>query len=180
MTLPPEFPEPPVLQWLVRNPTGIPRRTALLRALAGTTLAGLLSFALARWRRPSVGATTLAAETFGATALGGAVTPFAVTLTTYALDRGLPGRDELLGYSGVMRELLHAGELSFLGALGAGLSRSTRTTGGGLMLGAFGTGLLGALLYAVRGLGPGLGAGAGLLSGVIGGALGRLLGSPRA
>lgn len=74
------------------------------------------------------------------------------------------------------RELLHAGELSFLGALGAGLSQAAATPGRGLLAASLGTALIGATLYGVRGFGPGLGAGAGLLSGLVGGLIGRGLG----
>jgi hypothetical protein len=94
---------------------------------------------------------------------------------TYQLDRSLLGRDELLGYSGVMRELFHAGELSFLTALGAGLGRSAASRAGGVVVGTIGTGAIGAAVYGVRGLGPGLGAEAGLLSGLVGSLLARVV-----
>lgn len=163
-----KIPEPSFPRWLARNPTGIPCSEALRRALAGTALAGLCSLAIARARRPAL-PPAFAARTLGVAALGGALTPFCVTATTYALDRTLLRGDELLGFSGVMRELLHAGELSVLGALGAGLAHSAATRGQGVLLSTGGTALVGTTLYAVRGFGPGLGVGAGLLSGLFGG-----------
>jgi hypothetical protein len=102
--------------------------------------------------------------------------PLFVTLATYELDRSLEWRDDLLGYSGVMRELFHAGELSLLGALGAGVAQASGGGARGLLLGPIGTSALGALLYGARRLGPGVGAGAGLLSGVAGGLLVAALG----
>jgi hypothetical protein len=47
--------------------------------------------------------------------------PLGVLLCAHFLDRALPGDDHLVGYSGLIRMLVHAGELSFLGALGGGL-----------------------------------------------------------
>jgi hypothetical protein len=113
--------------------------------------------------------------------VGAAAGPLCVTALTYHLDRALLRRDELLGYSGVMRELFHAGVseagaqrlLSFLTALGAGLGRSAASRAGGVVVGTIGTGAIGAAVYVARGLGPGLGAGAGLLSGLVGSLLAR-------
>ena len=62
MQLPPSLPEPSLLQWLASNPTGIPRRTALLRAAVGTALAALLSLLLARRGRPAASAGALVTE----------------------------------------------------------------------------------------------------------------------
>lgn len=170
--------EPAFLEWLARNPTGIRRSTALGRALVGTGLAGLLSAAVLRRTRPSASGVPIG-ETLGAAALGGVAAPLVVTAATYYLDRSVLWQEGLLGYSGVMRELLHAGELSFLGALGAGLARSVTGRGRGAAVSTLGTGVTGALLYAARGFGPGLGFGAGLLSGLVGGLLGLAVGPRR-
>lgn len=163
MPAPPDSGEPPFAEWLARNPTGIPRASGAARALLGTLLAGLLSLAVARRLRPSAPLAGLLARSLAAAAVGGALSPVGVAALTYYLDRRLPRRDELLGYSGVMRELLHAGELSALGALGAGLGHSAGAAGG-----IAGTAVVGGLLYGLRGFGPGLGVGAGLLSGLFG------------
>lgn len=80
MTLSSRRPEPSFLQWLVRNPTGIPRSEALLRALAGTGSAGLLSFVIVCSRRAAP--TPHATRTFGAAAAGGALAPLCVTAAT--------------------------------------------------------------------------------------------------
>jgi len=162
---------PEFVAWLARNTTGVSRASGAARALMGTLFAGLLSTAVARRLRPSAPFAALLAETMPAAAVGGAVSPLGVAALTYYLDRRVPRSDELLGYSGVMRELLHAGELSALGALGAGLGRGVGGGARGALLSVVGTAVVGGLLYAARGLGPGLGAGAGLLSGLFGGLL---------
>jgi hypothetical protein len=170
--------EPAFLEWLAHNPTGIRRSAALGRAVVGTGLAGLLSAAALRRTCPSAPAARIG-ELVGAVVVGGVAAPLVVTAATYYLDRSLLRQEELLGYSGVMRELLHAGELSFLGALGAGLAQSVEGGGRGTAVSTLGTGVTGALLYAVRGFGPGLGAGAGLLSGLVGGLLSLAVGPRR-
>lgn len=159
--------EPTFMVWLARNPTGIPRASGAARAVLGTLLTGLVSVVVGRHLRPEVPLATLLVEHLAASAIGGMLSPLGVTALTYYLDRQLPRRDTLLGYSGVMRELLHAGELSALGALGAGLARSADRAPG-TVASVVGTGALSGLLYGLRGFGPGLGVGAGLLSGLFG------------
>lgn len=171
--LPPE--QPTFLAWLARNPTDIPHPIALSRALLGSLLAGLVSVTVARRARRAAPTAALVRETLGAVLVGGTAGPLCVTAATYHLDRALLRRDALLGYSGVMRELFHAGELSFLTALGAGLGRSVAGPVGGVVVGTIGTGAIGAAVYTARGLGPGLGAEAGLLSGLVGSLLARVV-----
>jgi hypothetical protein len=82
----------------------------------------------------------------------------------------------LLGFSGVVRMLLHAGELSLLGALGGGVGGGIGGVFVGLVSGTLAGGLLGGLLYRVRGLGTALGLTMGVIAGGIGGAIGGLIG----
>jgi hypothetical protein len=84
--------------------------------------------------------------------------------------------DPLLGYSGLVRMLFHAGELSFLGALGGGIGGGVAGTLGGLATGALAGGVIGAVLYRVRGLGTVLGLTVGVVAGAIGGSIGGTVG----
>src|ERR687885_1543539 len=129
---------PAFAAWLLHNPTGIPRRHALRVASIGIGL-GLLSGAGAgilagTWHTTSpwllglgIGCGSLTGATLG---------PLAVVLLARLLDRAFRATDSLIGYSGVLRMLLHAGELSFLGALAGGIGggpggRRGRGGGGG-------------------------------------------------
>jgi hypothetical protein len=93
-------------------------------------------------------------------------------LVARVLDWAAHWSDPLLGYSGLVRMLLHAGELSFLGALGGGLGGGAGGTLAGLATGAVAGGLIGAVLYRVRGLGTSLGLSVGIIAGAIGGSIG--------
>jgi hypothetical protein len=104
--------------------------------------------------------------------LGAAV----VVMLAYAIDRLVLKDVELIGYSGVIRMLLHAGELSALGALSGGIGGAANGVFAGLALGALGGSLLGGAIYQLRGLGMALGLEIGLITGAIGGAFGAALG----
>jgi hypothetical protein len=114
-----------------------------------------------------VGAGVLGGSTLGAL---GAV------LVARLLDWAARWRDPLLGYSGLVRMLLHAGELSLLGAVGGGIGGGVGGVARGLLGGMIAGGMLGALLYRVRGLGTMLGLTVGLIAGAIGGLLGGAIG----
>jgi hypothetical protein len=162
------------LAWLAQNPTGIPQRQALLRAVLGA-VSGLLSGSATSWLfglwsiQPlwaiglGIGSGILSGATLGA--LG-------MVLLAYAIDRWVLASEHLIGYSGVIRMLLHAGELSSLGALTGGIGGGTGGLVAGVLVGLFGGSLAGGLIYRVRGLGWFLGLTVGLVTGAIGGAIG--------
>ncbi len=162
--------------WLASNPSGVPRRHAFRRALIGVGLgitSGLLmsAFGAARtipahvpWLELVLG--SIAGAVFG---------PLGVFLVSRLLDLSVPGDDHLVGYSGLIRMLLHAGELSFLGALAGGIGGGVGATISGLASGALVTSLVAGLLYRVRGLGMVLGIILGVIIGAIGGAVGGSL-----
>jgi hypothetical protein len=128
------------LAWLAQNPTGIPQRQALLRAVLGAA-SGLLSGSVTSWLfglwsiRPlwaiglGIGSGILSGATLGA--LG-------VVLVAYAIDRWVLASEHLIGYSGVIRMLLHAGELSGLGALAGGIGGGAGGLVAGVLVGLFG------------------------------------------
>jgi hypothetical protein len=168
---------PAFAAWLRHNPTGLPRRHALRVAAIGVgqgLLGGLGAGILAgSWHTTSpwlLGLGIACGSLTGAT-LG----PLAVVLLARLLDRVFRAADSLIGYSGVLRMLLHAGELSFLGALAGGIGGGI----GGLLAGMAGGALagsgIGAILYRARGLGGSLGVMIGALSGGIGGAIGGVV-----
>jgi hypothetical protein len=171
---PPQPAFPAFLAWLAHNPTGIPQRQALRLAAIGGVL-GLLGGIVTSWLlgfwpiRPlwalglGIGSGILSGATLGA--LG-------MVLLAYAIDRWVLAGEHLIGYSSVIRMLLHAGELSFLGALGGGLGGGIRGAVAGLLTGMLGGSLAGGLIYRIRGLGWSLGLTVGLVTGAIGGALG--------
>ena len=169
--------DPTFVAWLRKNPTGIPRRHAvrvaatgvilgLLGGVVASVLAGTWAM-LSRWSL-SLG---IAGGVLGGATLGA----LAVVLLARLLDTRLWPSDSSIGYSGVMRMLLHAGELSFLGAISGGIGGGV----GGFLAGMVGGGLiggsLGALLYRVRGLGIALGTPVGVVTGAVGGAVGGIL-----
>lgn len=169
----PGQPQPSFLTWLAHNQTGIAPRVALGRTLAGMVLGGLVSLVVTRLRsrtRTDARMLPMLGGVIGGSVLG----PLAVVFITYKMDRRWFAGDSLLGFSGVMRELFHAGELSALGALGGGLGSSSSGFAQGLLTGAIGTSVLGGVLYYLRGFGAGVGIGAGLLSGAVSGTLGAI------
>jgi hypothetical protein len=169
---------PAFVAWLSHNPTGIPRRQALWRAAFGVLL-GLLSGWLVSevvgfgQARP-VGALSLGIAS--GVICGASIGALGVVVLARAVDRFVLTDDSLIGYSGVIRMLLHAGELSALGALSGGLGGGAAGMLAGLGIGAIGGGILGGLIYQVRGLGPALGLTVGLVTGAIGGAVGGAVG----
>ena len=162
------------LAWLAQNPTGIPQRQALLRAVLGAA-SGLFSGSVTSWLfglwpiRPlwaiglGMGSGILSGATLGA--LG-------VVLLAYVIDRWVLADEHLIGYSGVIRMLLHAGELSGLGALAGGIGAGASGLVAGLLTGMIGGGFAGGLIYRIRGLGWFLGLTIGVVAGAIGGAIG--------
>jgi len=156
---------------LAYNPSGVPRRQALLRALAGLAL-GVLGGTLTGRRHP--GGMHVRGAVGGACA-GATAGAIGVMQLSTVMDRQLRAEDRLIGYSGAMRMLLHAGELSLLGAIGGGIGGSAGGLRAGMLRGALAGGLSGALLYQLRGLGTPLGLTAGTFSGAIGGAIGGWL-----
>jgi hypothetical protein len=108
---------------------------------------------------------SLRAGVIGGTTIGA----LGAVLVARLIDRAARWSDPLLGYSGILRMLLHAGELSFLGALRGGIGGGIGGVIGGLLSGALAGSLLGGLLYRVRGLGTALGLTVGLLASAIGG-----------
>lgn len=174
----PDIPQPDQFQpsfftWLAHNPTGVAPRVALGRTLAGMLLGGLVSLATTRLR-PRTSTPVRMLPMIGGVIGGSVFGPLAVVFITYRLDRRWFTGDSLLGFSGVMRELFHAGELSALGALGGGLGASSGGFSRGLLTGAVGTSFLGGVLYRFREFGTGVGIGAGLLSGAVSGAVGGI------
>jgi hypothetical protein len=161
------------LAWLAQNPTGIPQRQALLRAVFGA-VSGLLGGSVTSWLfglwpiQPlwavglGIGSGILSGATLGA--LG-------MVLLAYAIDRWVLASEHLIGYSGVIRMLLHAGELSGLGALAGGIGGGAGGLVAGLLTGMIGGGFAGGLIYRIRGLGWFLGLTIGVVAGTIGGAL---------
>jgi hypothetical protein len=118
---------------------------------------------------------TLPARGLGllASSISGAIfAPLGVVVVARLLDRAVLTKDSLIGYSGLILMLLHAGELSFLGALAGGIGAGVGTPLQGLLGGAVLTGLVGAAVYRVRGLGLLLGLTIGIITGAIGGAIG--------
>jgi hypothetical protein len=95
-------------------------------------------------------------------------------LAARGMDRLAPWSDPLLGYAGRMRMLLHAGEFSFLSALGGGVGGGVGGAFGGLISGELASSLIGTGLYRVRGLGAVLGLTSGLIAGAIGGMIGGM------
>lgn len=169
--------DPTFVAWLRKNPTGIPRRHAVRVAAAGAIL-GLLGGVVASvldgtWHMLSRWALglSIAGGVLGGATLGAV----AVVLLARLLDTRLWPGDSSIGYSGVIRMLLHAGELSFLGGISGGIGGGL----GGFLAGMIGGGLIGgaigAILYRVRGLGPGLGMPVGVVTGAVGGAVGAIL-----
>jgi hypothetical protein len=162
------------LAWLAHNPTGIPQRQALWRAafggvlglLGGIVTSGLMGFWSVQhlW---ALGLGVISGVVSGATlgALG-------MVLLAYALDRWVLASEHLIGYSATIRMLLHAGELSDLGALAGGIGGGASGIVAGLLTGMVGGGLAGGLLYRVRSLGWFLGLTVGVVTGAIGGAFG--------
>ena len=138
-------------------------------------MAGLLTYGLAgRGSMRSVW--TLSIAIISGSLSGAILAPLGVLLFAHFLDRALPGDDHLVGYSGLIRMLVHAGELSFLGALGGGLGVGMGSILAGLLWGGLVNGVLGAVLYRVRGLGIVLGLTIGMLTGALSGAMGGMIG----
>lgn len=175
---PPPDAQPSFVRWLRRNPAGMPRRHAVRVALAGVLLGLLVGviasvlagtwYTLPRWAL-SLG---ISSGVIGGATLGA----LGVVVLARRVDRRLWSSDPSLGYADLMRMLLHAGELSFLGAVGGGGGGGVSGLLAGLVWGALVGGSAGALLYQVRGLGLGLGATIGALAGAVGGAIGGLVG----
>src|SRR5215208_4893265 len=102
------------LAWLAQNPTGIPQRQALWRAALGGVL-GLLggivtSGLLGLW--PVRQLSALGLSIVSGVVSGASLGALGVVLLAYVIDRWLLASEDLIGYSGVIRMLLHAGELS--------------------------------------------------------------------
>jgi hypothetical protein len=170
--------DPTFVAWLAHNPTGIPRRQALGRAAFGVLL-GLLGGWLVGEVVGFGQARPLWALSLGIAggAIGGAtIGALGVVLLARAMDRFVLGGDSLIGYSGAIRMLLHAGELSALGALSGGIGGGAAGMFAGLGIGALGGGALGGIIYQIRGLGTALGITVGVVAGAIGGALGGAIG----
>ena len=170
--------QPTFVRWLRHNPSGIPRRHAVrvvlaggLLGLLGGVIASMLAGTWSTMPRWALGLGICSGVVGGATigALG-------VVVLARLVDRWLWSSDPSLGYADLMRLLLHAGELSFLGAVAGGSGGGVSGLLAGLGWGALVGSSTGALLYAVRGLGLGLGATIGALAGAVGGAIGGLLG----
>jgi hypothetical protein len=164
------------MAWLAVNPSGVPRGRAIRLALIGVMLgvgAGLLMRELGGAQTTPLPAGGLALL-LGSVA-GAILAPLGVVLIAQLLDRAVLRSDPLIGYGGLIRMLLHAGELSFLGALAGGIGAGAGTPLRGLVVGVVMTGLVGAVLYRVRGLGLLLGLTIGIITGAIGGALGGII-----
>jgi hypothetical protein len=165
---------PSFIIWLATNTSGVPRAQARQRVALGLALGlllGLLASFLsgaAFWPR----ALGVMAGVIGGTTVGA----LGAVLTARLLDRAARWSDPLLGYSGILRMLLHAGELSFLGALGGGIGGGIGGVIGGMLGGALAGSLIGGLTYRLRGLGTALGVTVGLLAGAIGGLIGGTIG----
>jgi hypothetical protein len=169
---------PRFIAWFTSNPSGIPRRHALGVALMGVALGGagglLASTLFAGGHTPSLW--PLRPGLVLASVSGAVLAPLGVVLVAHVLDRTVPGDDSLVGYSGLTWMLLHAGELSFLGALGGGIGAGVGSTLAGLVCAVLVNGSIGALWYRVRGLGAGLGLTLGVLTGALSGAIGGMVG----
>lgn len=160
--------------WLPANPSGVPRRQALLRALIGVGLGiGIGSILWALNARDPTGLTGTSGLHLVLSSISGAIAgPLGVVVVARLLDRTIRAEDQLIGYSGLIRMLLHAGELSFLGALAGGVGGGAGQIGTGLGYAMFITGLVGGVRYRLWGLGLILGLTLGLIIGAISGAVG--------
>jgi hypothetical protein len=160
---------PSFLTWLATNTSGVPRaqaRRAVVYGLLLGLLLGLLAGAL-------VG-TPMWARTLGVVGgmLGGATLgALGAVLVARLLDWAARWSDPLLGYSGLVRMLLHAGELSLLGAVGGGIGGGIGGVTSGLVSGAIAGGLVGGVFYRLRRLGTVLGMSVGLIVARLGAAL---------
>src|SRR6187399_330735 len=146
----PRSSRPSLIMWLATNTSGVPRAQAR-RVVALGLILGLLLGSLASL----LAGMAIETRIFGIVGgvLGGATLgALGAVLAARLLDWAARWSDPLLGFSGVMRMLLHAGELSLLGALGGGIGGGVGGTFGGLVSGALAGGLIGGLLYRVRGL----------------------------
>jgi hypothetical protein len=170
--------QPTFVAWLTHNPTGIPRREALGRVIFGILLSllggWLVSQVVGFGHTRPLWATSLGIVS-GAIS-GASIGALGVVLLARAMDRFVLTSDSLIGYSGVIRMLLHAGELSALGALSGGIGGGAASMLAGLAFGAIGGSILGGLIYQLRGLGVILGITVGLVAGAIGGVLGGAIG----
>jgi hypothetical protein len=165
---------PSLVTWLATNTSGVSRAQAR-RVIAGGLLLGLL---LGLFAGVLVG-TPLWVRMLGVVSglLGGATLgALGAVLVARLLDWAARWNDPLLGYSGLVRMLLHAGELSLLGAVGGGLGGGIGGAASGLVCGAIAGGVVGGLLYRLRRLGTVLGLAAGLIAGAIGGVIGGVIG----
>jgi hypothetical protein len=163
---------------LTRNPSGVPRPIALRLTLFGVGLgiaAGLIIHNLAGSESTQSLGELMFATLTGS--VGGAVLgPLGLLLLAHALNRTVRADDYLVGYSGLIRMLLHAGELSFLGALAGGIGGGSAGMLNALLNAVLVTTMVAASLYWIRGLGLGLGLTLGMLMGTISGALGWAIG----
>jgi len=115
----PRSDRPSLITWLATNTSGVPRaqarRVVALGLMLGLFL-GLLTSMLAGG--------PFTARAFGV--VGGATLgALGAVLAARLLDWAAHWSDPLLGFSGVVRMLLHAGELSVLGALGGGIGAAS-------------------------------------------------------
>jgi hypothetical protein len=170
--------EPSFVAWFAHNPTGIPRQQALSRVAFGVILGlfsgWLVSELLGFGRGRPVWALGLGIAS--GVICGATIGALGVVVLARAVDRFVMTSDPLVGYSGVIRMLLHAGELSALGALSGGIGGGAVGLFAGLGIGAIGGAVSGGLIYQVRGLGVVLGLTTGIVMGAIGGALGSAIG----
>jgi hypothetical protein len=165
---------PSLLAWLATNTSGVPRAQAR-RVVAFGLILGLLLGLLASLLVGRAFETRIFGIASGV--LGGATLgALGAVLAARLLDWAVRWSDPLLGYSGLVRMLLHAGELSLLGALGGGIGGGVGGVFGGLVSGALTASLIGAGLYRLRGLGMVLGFTSGLIAGAIGGLIGGAIG----
>ena len=107
---------------------------------------------------------------------GASIGALGVVVLARAMDLFVLTSDPLMGYSGVIRMLLHAGELSALGAFSGGIGGGAEGMLAGLGIGAIGGGIIGGLIYQIRGLGMILSFSVGVVTGAIGGDLGAAIG----
>ena len=161
------------------NPSGVPRRqifTVVALGIVLGSLGGIVAsnvtgtWGLVPWWVLVLG---IASGTLGGATIGA----LGVVMVGRVLDRRFRGGDQLVGYSGVIRMLLYAGELSFLGAIAGGIGGGIGGTIAGLLGGALSGSILGGIIYRVRGLGMVLGVIIGIVTGGIGGAIGGTVGS---